>query len=56
MQQLQNWADRAHKPDVLLNSDLPNRSVIWRTSSGASKPYTSEACGKTLAAWKKSRA
>jgi hypothetical protein len=56
MQQLQNWADRAHKPDVLLNSDLPNRSVIWRTSNGASKSYTSEACGKTLAAWKKSRA
>lgn len=56
MKQLQDWADNARSSDVLLNSDRTNRSVMWRTSSGDSKSYTSEACGKALAAWHKSRA
>ena len=56
MEQLQAWADDGSKPDVLLNSKKANRAVIWRTKDGKTKQYDSEACGKTLSTWQKSRA
>jgi hypothetical protein len=55
MNRLQDWADGGNQPDVLKKSDRENRAVMWITSKGGEKPYSREACGKTLEKWNKSR-
>lgn len=56
MKQLQAWADDGSKPEVLLKSAKAKHGVEWRTKGGKPKIYDSEACGKALATWIKSRA
>jgi hypothetical protein len=56
MKQLQAWADDGSKPEVLLKSAKAKHGVEWRTKGGKPKIYDSEACGKALATWMKSRA
>jgi hypothetical protein len=53
MAQLQEWADAG---DMLVTSRKDKHGVDWHTSKGKSKLYDSEACGKALSTWKKSRA
>lgn len=55
MAKLQTCADEGSRPEVLLKSEKGKRGVEWRTKDGKSKLYDVEACGKSLAAWTKSR-
>ena len=51
MELLQKWADDGSEPDVLSMSDKKNRAVIWKTDKQRPKPFTLDACGKTLKKW-----
>lgn len=52
---LQAWADAGKESAILIKSLPSKRAVQWLTTKGEYREYTSEACGKTLATWHKSR-
>lgn len=55
MAQLQAWADDGKESNTLIKSLPAKRAVQWLTVKGEHREYTTEACGKTINAWHKSR-
>lgn len=56
MTHLQVWADDGTEPGTLLKSDKQKRAVIWVTAKTKPKSFDTDACGKALETWLKSRA
>lgn len=54
MKRLQSWADEGKEPEYLIRSDRIKKCVVWNAGS-KEKHYDTEACGRTIERWKKSR-
>ena len=55
MDRLREWTKDGTHSDVLRKPEGSGRAVEWTTVKGKSKKYDTEACGKTLETWMKSR-
>ncbi len=56
MAKLQQWATDGTYPETLKRPVKEKRAVEWLTQDGTAKIYDTEACGKALKTWHKSRA
>jgi len=50
---LQKWADAGIVPETLIKAEKSKRGVVWQTKTGKPVMYDIDACGKTLATWRK---